>query len=116
MLTKILLKQLFKKPVVATINEHLLNQYVPHVLGLDIQKRHFARWTVRQPSKVFPPDDPITAGKEDVRNVKQGEINKSSSQHTSKGIKRDQNPPAKPVHSFENKNYMVLDENDYTFR
>lgn len=119
MFTTILLKRIFKKSLVATINENLLYQCVPPVLGVNIKERHFARWVTRQPSKEFPPDDHITtAEKEELRKPNNEKLNKSSSQFISKDrpISKDHTPTAKPKHAFENGDYIVLDENDYTFR
>lgn len=120
MLTTILLKHigLLKKSLVATVNENLLYQCVPPVLGVNIKERHFARWVTRLPSKEFPPDDHIRAEKEELRKPKNEKLNKSSSQFISKDrpISKDHTPTAKPVHAFENGDYIVLDENDYTFR
>lgn len=118
MLTNILLKHIFKKSLVATKNENLLYQCVPPVLGWYIKERHYARWVARLPSKEFPPDDHITPEKEELRKPKHEKLNKSSSQYISQDrpVNKYQTPTAKPVHSFENRDYMVLDENDYTFR
>lgn len=112
MLTNILLKHIFKKSLVATINENLLYQCVPPMLGLYIKERHYARWVARLPSKEFPPDDHITAEKEELRKPK----HESQLISQDRPVNKYQTPTAKPVHSFENRDYMVLDENDYTFR
>lgn len=119
MLTKILLKHVVKKSLVATINENLLYQCVPPMLGLYVKERHFARWVARQPSKEFPPDDHITAEKDELKKPNHEKLNQSSSQDISKDsgpIKKDNTLTTKPVHSFGNRDYMVLDENDYSFR